>query len=158
MRNCFDFKKDGAKRHPQIFNLQSSIFNPLRPDLGLYMMKKNVIASSILILLVLVVIGPSWSKDVPVWWPAALTEAQDDGYVLTTPEDIQDLYDSGNEFSLVDVRPDYEFKAGHLPGAKNFEIDLGDRLGLKPQKADAFKKILGADKNRLIVLYCRSFR
>ena len=122
------------------------------------MIKKNVIPSSILILLVLVVIGPSWSKGTPVWWPSAVTEAQKDGYVLTTPEDIQDLYDSGNEFSLVDVRPDYEFKAGHLPGAKNFEIDLGDRLGLKPQKADAFKKILGADKNRLIVLYCRSFR
>ena len=122
------------------------------------MIKKNVIPSSILILLVLVVIGPSWSKGTPAWWPSAVTEAQKDGYVLTTPEDIQDLYDSGNEFSLVDVRPDYEFKAGHLPGAKNFEIDLGDRLGLKPQKADAFKKILGADKNRLIVLYCRSFR
>jgi hypothetical protein len=38
----------------------------------------------------------------------------------------------------VDVRPDYEFKTGHLPGAKNFEIDLGDWLDLKPQKADAF--------------------
>ncbi len=122
------------------------------------MIKKNVIPSSILILLVLVVIGPSWSKGTPVWWPSALAEAQKDGYVLTTPEDIQDLYDSGNELSLVDVRPDYEFKAGHLPGAKNFEIDLGDRLRLKPQKADAFKKILGADKNRPIVLYCRSFR
>ncbi|CAB1059899.1 hypothetical protein D1BOALGB6SA_4664 [Olavius sp. associated proteobacterium Delta 1] len=23
-----DFKKDGVKRHPPIFNLQSSIFNP----------------------------------------------------------------------------------------------------------------------------------
>ena len=28
LRNSFHFKKDGAKRHPQIFNLQSSIFNP----------------------------------------------------------------------------------------------------------------------------------
>jgi hypothetical protein len=33
-----------------------------------------------------------------------------------------------------------------------------DRLGLKPQKADAFEKILGADKNRVIAIYCRSFR
>ena len=122
------------------------------------MIKKNVIPSSILILLVLVVIGPSWSKDVPVWWPSALAEAQKDGYVLTSPDEIQSLYASGTNYIIVDVRPDYEFKAGHLPGAKNFEIDLGDRLGLKPQKADAFKKILGADKNRLIVLYCRSFR
>jgi predicted sulfurtransferase len=121
-------------------------------------MKKAVFTSSILILLVLVVSGPSWSSDNPVWWPTALAEAQKDGYVLTTPEEIQNLYLSGNNFLLVDVRPDYEFKAGHLPGAKNFEIDLGDRLGLKPPKADAFEKVLGKSKNRLIVIYCRSFR
>jgi phage shock protein E len=122
------------------------------------MMRKNIILSTILILPVLVVIGPSWSKDMPVWWPSALAEAQKDGYTLTTPQEIQTLYASGNNFFMVDVRPHYEFKTGHLPGAKNFEIDLGDRLDLKPQKADAFRKILGADKNRLIVIYCRSFR
>jgi phage shock protein E len=122
------------------------------------MMKKTAIPPFILILSVLTVVGPSWSKDIPVWWPSALTEAQKDGYGLTTPEEIQSLYTSGNKFSMVDVRPDYEFNAGHLPGAKNFEIDLGDRLGLKPQKADAFKKVLGADKDRVIVIYCRSFR
>ncbi len=27
LRNSIYFKKDGAKRHPQIFNLQSKIFN-----------------------------------------------------------------------------------------------------------------------------------
>ena len=108
--------------------------------------------------MMLVVIGPSWSKDTPVWWPSALAEAQKDGYALITPQEIQNLYASGNEFSMVDVRPDYEFKTGHLPGAKNFEIDLGDRLDLKLQKADAFKKVLGTDKNRGIVIYCRSFR
>ena len=110
------------------------------------------------ILLVLAFTGPTWGKENPVWWPSAHTEAQKDGYVLSTPEDIQNLYDSGNEFSLVDVRPDYEFKAGHLPGAKNFEIDLGDRLELKPQKADAFRKVLGTNQDREIVIYCRSFR
>ncbi len=94
----------------------------------------------------------------PVWWSSALTEAQKDGYALTSPEEIQALYASGGDYSMLDVRPDYEFKAGHLPGAKNFEIDLGDRLELKPQKAKAFEKVLGTDKNRVIVIYCRSFR
>jgi hypothetical protein len=33
LRNSFHFKKDGAKRHPQIFNLQYSIFNsPINRD------------------------------------------------------------------------------------------------------------------------------
>jgi 3-mercaptopyruvate sulfurtransferase SseA len=121
-------------------------------------MRKNIILSTILTLLVLVAIGPSWSKGTPVWWPSALAEAQKDGYDLTTPQEIQTLYASGNDYCIVDVRPDYEFNTGHLPGAKNFEIDLGDRLDLKPQKADAFRKVLGTDKNRVIVIYCRSFR
>ena len=122
------------------------------------MRKALIILLYILILLMLVVTGPSWSSDNPVWWPSALAEAQKDGYGLTTPDEIQALYASSDNYLIVDVRPDYEFKAGHLPGAKNFEIDLGDRLGLKPPKADAFEKVLGADKNRTIVIYCRSFR
>jgi len=121
-------------------------------------MRKPFILPTILILMVLVFVSPSWSSDNPVWWPSALAEAQKDGYSLTTPDEIQALYESSDNYFIVDVRPDYEFKAGHLPGAKNFEIDLGDRLGLKPQKADAFEKILGADKNRVIAIYCRSFR
>ena len=122
------------------------------------MLKKTVIPSFIFILLILVFIGPSWSKDMPVWWPSSLAEAKKDGYVLTTPAEIQALYASGDNFLIVDVRPDYEFNTGHLPEAKNFEIDLGDRLALKPQKAEDFRKVLGTNKNRAIVIYCRSFR
>ena len=48
---------------------------------------------------------------------------------------------------------DHFFRAGN-----DRTFDLGDRLGLKPQKANAFEKFLGADKNRVIVIYCRSFR
>ena len=121
-------------------------------------MKKSFVPLFIPILLVLVYIGPTWGKENPVWWSSALTEAQKDGYALTTPEEIQAQYAGNKDFLVVDVRPDYEFKTGHLPGAKNFEIDLGDRLALKPQKAKAFEKVLGVDKNRLIVIYCRSFR
>jgi 3-mercaptopyruvate sulfurtransferase SseA len=121
------------------------------------MLKKALFPSSFLIL-VLVVTGPSRSQDTPVWWPSAIAEAQNNGYALTTPDEIQALYASSDNYLIVDVRPDYEFKAGHLPGAKNFEIDLGDRLGLKPQKAGAFEKVLGLDKNRVIIIYCRSFR
>jgi phage shock protein E len=121
-------------------------------------MRKTIILPTVLILLVLVFTGPSWSVDTPVWWSSALAEAQKDGYALTTPQEIQSLYASGNDYFMVDVRPDYEFKTGHLPGAKNFEIDLGDRLELKPPKAEAFKNVLGTDKSRGIVIYCRSFR
>ena len=121
-------------------------------------MKKYITLILNFIFLVSVFVGPTWGKEAPTWWPQALKDAQKGGYGLTTPQEAQALYASGEDFLMVDVRPDYEFKTGHLPEAKNFEIDLGDRLELKPKKADAFRKVLGDDKNREIVIYCRSFR
>jgi len=76
-------------------------------------MRKTIILPTVLILLVLVFAGQSWSVDTPVWWPSALAEAQKDGYTLTTPEEIQSQYTSSTNTIILDVRPDYEFKAGH---------------------------------------------
>ena len=121
-------------------------------------MKKNIILICVTLLLVVVGSGISLGSDSPVWWPQALTEAEKAGYALTTPEDIQALQDSGQDHLILDVRPDYEYGSGHIPSAKNFEIHLGDRLDMKPDRKEAFNKVLGADQNRTIVIYCRSFR
>jgi len=121
-------------------------------------MKKNIILICITSLLVVVAPGSSLGGESPVWWPQALTEAEKEGYALTTPEDTQALYDSNQDHLVLDVRPDYEFQSGHIPGAENFEIHLGDRLEMKQDRKEAFKKILGSDLDRLIVIYCRSFR
>ena len=121
-------------------------------------MKKNIILICITSLLVVVAAGSSLGSESPVWWPQALTEAEREGYALTTPEDIQALYDLNQDHPILDVRPDYEYQSGHIPGAENFEIHLGDRLDMKPDRKAAFKRILGPDQNRMIVIYCRSFR
>ena len=111
-----------------------------------------------IVILVLITGVQSWSKETPSWWPQAMKAAQKGGYALTTPRETQLLFESGNDFLILDVRPDYEFKKGHLPQAGNFEIDLGDRLDMKPERKASFEKALGPDKERLIVIYCRSFR
>ena len=121
-------------------------------------MKKSIILICITFLLVVVASGKSPGSDSPVWWPQALTEAEKDGYALTTPEDVQALQDSGRDHLILDVRPDYEYGSGHIPGAENFEIHLGDRLDMKPDRKEAFNRLLGPDQNRMIVIYCRSFR
>ena len=121
-------------------------------------MRKTISLVSSVIFMVAAFSSPAWCTETPSWWPQALQEAQKDGYVLTTPEETQSLYASGDDFLIVDVRPDYEYKSGHLPRSENFEIDLGDRLAMIPEKKAAFKKILGTEKDRLIVIYCRSFR
>jgi len=121
-------------------------------------MKRIIVLIASVLFLVVVFGSQAWCSETPSWWPQALKEAQKDGYMLTTPQESQALYDSGDNFLIVDVRPDYEYKGGHIPRAENFEIDLGDRLDMKPEKKEAFANVLGADKNRLIVIYCRSFR
>lgn len=94
--------------------------------------------------------------------PAWLSDAQDlalrDGYALVDDGGLADLGVAGEDYLLIDARPDYEFAAGHIPGSVNFEFDLGDRAGLKPDKRAALEALLGADKDRPVVVYCRSFR
>ncbi len=85
-------------------------------------------------------------------------EAQRDGYCLVTLDDLKRLYDSREPFLILDTRAEYEYNDGHLPDAVNLEFDPGDRLRLRPEKKSTFLKLLGPDKSRKIIIYCRSFR
>jgi len=105
-----------------------------------------------------VLTSTAMAADRPSWWDGAASEAKAEGYGLITAEELNDLSDTNPDLLILDVRPDYEYRAGHLPGAVNLEFDLGDRLELKPDKRAAVKKLLGPDRNRPIVIYCRSFR
>lgn len=94
----------------------------------------------------------------PLWWPDTHKRALAGGYDLITLQELRTLMQSGKEFVLLDVRPDYEYTEGHIPGARNFEFHLGHRSGLEPERAEALKALLGPDRDRLIVTYCRNFR
>jgi rhodanese-related sulfurtransferase len=98
------------------------------------------------------------AEERPVWWERAQTLASNDGYGLITLRELKGLYDSAQSFSILDVRPEYEYKAGHLPDAFQLEFDLGERSNLKPGKRHRFESILGPDKGREIVIYCRSYQ
>ena len=98
------------------------------------------------------------APDKPVWWERAESLASHDGYRLITLHELKALYDSAQSFSILDVRPDYEYKAGHLPDALQLEFDLGERSSLKPDKRQRFESILGPDKGREIVIYCRNYQ
>jgi phage shock protein E len=118
-------------------------------------------AFTIVCLLVALLAVTSWAEEetsAPPWWGQASLNAQKDGYRLITPNELQALRSNGGDFLLLDVRPGYEYCQGHLPNAINMEFDLGDRLSLSNIKKSDLVKTLGPDKNRLIVIYCRSFR
>jgi len=50
------------------------------------------------------------------------------------------------------------FIAGHIPGAVNLEFHPGDKLEFSREKRARLKELIGPDKDRPVVIYCRSFR
>lgn len=124
-------------------------------------MSKHLSGISIITLFLVIFLLPASitiAEDMPLWWEQAELEAEREGYTLITPDELTGLYEKDKPFLILDVRPDYEYKRGHLPKAANLEFHLGERLTLDPAKQKEFEEILGPDKDRTIVIYCRSFR
>lgn len=93
----------------------------------------------------------------PAWLEASEQEAAKGGYTVIDNGELHRHLDRKN-LLLLDVRPDYEFRDGHIPGAVNLEFDLSDNGSLNPDKEKAFLELAGPDTGRPIVIYCRSFR
>lgn len=60
--------------------------------------------------------------------------------------DLRKLVEENGDFLLLDVRTDSEYRDGHIPGAINIPYDEIEELFFEE------------NKERLIVLYCRSGR
>jgi phage shock protein E len=125
-----------------------------------FMSKHLSVITIIPFLLVILLLRASITiaEEQPLWWEQAEAEARREGYDLITLNELESLYQSGNDFIILDVRPDYEYKRAHLPRAANLEFHLGERLTLHPAKQKEFEALLGSNKDRTIVIYCRSFR
>ncbi|NIQ92487.1 MAG: rhodanese-like domain-containing protein [Deltaproteobacteria bacterium] len=118
----------------------------------------NITIIPFLLVIFLLRAGITIAEEQPLWWEQAEAEARREGYHLITLDELESLYQSGKDFIILDVRPDYEYKRAHLPQAANLEFHLGERLSLDPAKRKEFEKLLGPNKDRTIVIYCRSFR
>lgn len=119
---------------------------------------RNVCVLAAWILLGLLLQAPSGlAADAP-WRADAREEARRDGYHLIDTPGLAELVTDEAEVLIIDARADYEFAAGHIPGAVNLEFDLGDRLTLSDEKRAAFEALVGSDRKRRLVIYCRSFR
>ncbi len=97
------------------------------------------------------------AEEKPVWWERDDAVSSRAGYGLITIAELRALYDYGKDFLLVDVRPAYEYRDGHLPKAVQLEFDLSEQSSLKPDKSQQLVKLLGPNKNRAIVIYCRNY-
>jgi rhodanese-related sulfurtransferase len=87
-------------------------------------------------------------------------EVQRGGYDVVTAKELKQWIDSGKDMLIIDTMP-YEasYKKGHVPGAKQFEFPIPDMKNWDAQKTAGkskkdFEALLGADKNKTIVIYC----
>ncbi|SMC23726.1 Rhodanese-related sulfurtransferase [Desulfacinum hydrothermale DSM 13146] len=82
-------------------------------------------------------------------------EVERGGYQVVTTEELKQWIDQGRDMLIVDTMP-YEasYKKQHIPGAVQMEFPIPELERLEPAQKDAFLKLLGSDKDRLIVFYC----
>jgi thiosulfate/3-mercaptopyruvate sulfurtransferase len=87
-------------------------------------------------------------------------EVQRGGYDVVATEELKKWIDSGKDMRVVDTMP-YEdsYKKQHVPGAVQFLFPIADMKEWDTKETDGktledFKKVLGDNKDRPIVIYC----
>jgi rhodanese-related sulfurtransferase len=89
-----------------------------------------------------------------------LREVERGGYQIVTTAELKQWQDQGKEMLIVDTMP-YEasYKKAHVPGAEQFlfpipEMEKWDSTETNGKTPEDYAQLLGADKNRTIVVYC----
>ncbi len=89
-----------------------------------------------------------------------LREVQRGGYDVVATDELKKWMDSGKEMLIVDTMP-YEtsYQKQHVPGAVQFLFPIPEMKEWDTEKTggkylEDFKKLLGDDKDRRIVIYC----
>lgn len=87
-------------------------------------------------------------------------EVQRGGYGVVTTEELKQWIDSGKKLLIVDTMP-YEdsYRKQHVPGAVQFlfpipDMEQWDTGATGGKTREDFIRLLGGDKDRLIVIYC----
>jgi len=82
-------------------------------------------------------------------------EVERGGYKIVSTEDLKGWIDQKKDMLIVDTMP-YEdsYKKQHVPGAVQFEFPIPEVTKLDDKTKAAFEKLLGPNKDRLIVIYC----
>ena len=87
-------------------------------------------------------------------------EVQRGGYDVVTTEELKKWIDSGKDMVIVDTMPFADsYKKQHVPGAVQFLFPIPDMKEWDTKETDGktqedFMKLLGDDKDKLIVIYC----
>lgn len=122
--------------------------------------KKNLISVLIAFLLVFVLAGGvmAWGTKELDTEKIAVTftkEVQRGGYKIVTTQELKSWIDAKKPMFIIDTMPfESSYKKQHIPGAAQMEFPIPEMNQLDDKTRDTLIKILGPDKNRLIVFYC----
>ena len=79
---------------------------------------------------------------------ACAQEEQEAVYMNITPEEAKKLMDTETDYVILDVRAQYEYDQGHIPGA----------ILIPDTEINTRAESVLTDKDQLILVYCRSGR
>jgi thiosulfate/3-mercaptopyruvate sulfurtransferase len=107
-------------------------------------------------------LGNKFEKEVEMEAGAVklVREVQRGGYDVVTTEELKKWIDSGKNMLIVDTMPfEASYKKEHVPGAVQFlfpipEMKQWDTKETDGKSQEDFIKLMGDDKDRLIVIYC----
>ena len=76
-------------------------------------------------------------------------------YKVVTTAELKGWVDQKKDMLIVDTMPyDDSYKKQHIPGAVNFPLPIPEMTQMDEKTKAAFEKMLGPNKDRLIVFYC----
>jgi rhodanese-related sulfurtransferase len=82
-------------------------------------------------------------------------EVERGGYKIVTTEELKGWIDQKKEMLILDTMPfEDSYKKQHVPGALQMEFPIPEMTTIDDKKKADFEKMLGANKDRLIVIYC----
>ncbi len=82
-------------------------------------------------------------------------EMMEGGYKAVTAEQLKKWVDEKKPMLIIDTMPlEASYKKQHVPGAVQMEFPIPEMKEMDDAKKAEFIKLLGPDKDRLIVFYC----
>lgn len=83
------------------------------------------------------------------------------GYTLLSVADLKQMIDTKEDFVLIDAHPTEEYNLAYIDGAQHFGFQSNHSGNWEKDVAmpnnltqEDYRKVLGTDKNKKIVIYC----
>lgn len=118
---------------------------------------KNVQKNSIALVVIVAAVGVLWFNNRTVTpgdvsWADVEREARAGEYRLVTTDEVwQRFTDPSGGPLLVDTRQEWEFRTGHIEGAKNFPME--PTWLSRWQNRSALEAFLGPDRDNPVIFY-----